>query len=112
MPDEKADKKATRLAQKEARAQQKARAKEEAAKTKEALTPLQNRVQTLIQEYEDCASFEHARRMEKLLRGLLKAMETGCREAEKDIANISIGEKPCQPSVLRQRLEDLFWDTQ
>ena len=95
-----------------AKAELKAKAKAEANKTVEALTPLRNRVQTFIQEYENCASFEHARRMDKLLHVLLRAVEIGCQEAEKDLARISGGERPCQPSVLRKRLYDLIWDTQ
>ena len=107
-----AKRKAAGTAKREAKVELKAKAKVEANKTKEALTPLRNRIQVLIQEYENCASFEHARRMDKLLHGLLRAVEIGCQEAEKDLARISEGEKPCQPSVLRQRLNDFLWDTQ
>ena len=108
----KAKRKAAGTAKREAKAELKAKAKIEANKTKEMLTPLRNRVQALIQEYEDCASFEHARRMDKLLHSLLRAVEIGFQEAEKDLARISEGERPCQPSVLRQRLSDFLWDTQ
>jgi hypothetical protein len=99
-------------AKREARAELKAKAKIEANKTQEALLPLRNRMQTLIREYENGAYFEHTRRMDKLLHGLLRAIEVGCQEAEKDLARISAGEGPCQPSALRQRLTDLLWDTQ
>ena len=108
----KVKRKAAGIAKREAKAELKAKAKIEANKTKEALPPLRNRVQELIQEYESCASFEHARRMDKLLHGLLRVVEIGFQEAEKDLARISEGERPCQPSVLRQRLNDLLWDTQ
>lgn len=107
-----AKRKAAGVAKREARAELKARAKGEASKTKKALTPLRNRAQALIQEYEDGASFEHARRMDKLLHGLLRVVEIGFQESEKDLARIAEGEVPCQPSVLRQRLSDLLWDTQ
>jgi hypothetical protein len=100
------------IAKREARAELKAKVKAEANKTTDALAPLRNRVQTFVQEYESCASFEHARRMDKLLHVLLRAVEIGCQEAEKDLARISEGERPCQPSVLRKRLYDLIWDTQ
>ena len=100
------------VAKREAKAELKAKAGIEANKTKEALVPLRNRLQAFIQEYEACASFEHARRMDKLLHALLRAVEIGCEEAEKDLAHISKGERPCQPSVLRKRLNDLLWDTQ
>ena len=106
------EKKAASIAKKEARAGLKAKAKAEANKTKEAIAPLRARVQTLIQEYESTASFEHARRMDKLLHALLMVVEIGCQESEKDLARISEGERPCQPSVLRQRLYDHLWDTQ
>ena len=96
----------------EARTERKAKAKIEANKTKEALTPLINRGQTLVREYEDRASFEHARRMGKLLHALERAVEIGYLEAEKDLARIAEGGNPCQPSVLRQRLADFLWDTQ
>ena len=108
----KGKRKAAGIAKREAKAEQKAKAKAEADKTKEVLTPLRNRVQALIQEYEDCASFEHARRMDKLLHSLMRAVEIGFQEAEKDLARISEGERPCQPSVLRQRLTDFLWDAQ
>jgi hypothetical protein len=108
----KAQRKAAGIAKREARAELKAKAKVEANKTKEALTPLRNRVQGLIEDYEHTATFEHARRMDKLLHGLLRAVEIGCQEAQKDLARISEGEQPCQPSVLRQRLDDLLWDAQ
>ena len=101
-----------RAAKREARAELKARATAEARKTREALVPLSNRIQVLVQEYEDCASFDHARRMSKLLHGFLRAVEIACQEAEKDLARISDGESPCQPSVVRQRLSDFLWDTQ
>lgn len=101
-----------RQAKKQALAALKARTKNEAEKTKEALLPLRNRVQALIEEYEEGASFEHARRMQKLLQGVLVVVETSCREAEKDLAQISVGGRPCQPSQVRQHLDDLLWDTQ
>lgn len=101
-------KKEERSAKKEAIAERKAKAKIEANKTKEAFAPLRNRVLTLVQEYENHASFEHARRMDKLLHDFLRAIEIGCQEAEKDLAKISAGEGPCRPSILRQRLNDLL----
>ena len=101
-----------RQAKKQALAALKVRTKAEAEKTKEALLPLRNRVQALIEEYEEDTSFEHARRMQKLLQGVLVVVETSCREAEKDLAQISVGGRPCQPSEVRQHLDDLLWDTQ
>ena len=101
-----------RAAKREARAELKAKASIEARKTKEALIPLSNRIQALIEEYERGASFEHARRMGKLLHGHLRAVEIACQEAETDLARIAGGERPCQPSALRQRLSDFLWDSQ
>jgi len=109
---EAAEKQAAIISKRAATAELKAKAKAEAQKTKAALTPLRNRTQTLIREYENCASIEHTRRMDKLLNSLLKTVEIGLQEAEKDLAQISKGEKPCRPSVLRQRLNDFLWDTQ
>ncbi len=99
-------------AKRDAKAEAKAKAKVEAGKTQEMLTPLRNRVQALVREYELCASFEHARRMDKLLHSLLRAVEIGFQEADRDLARIAEGEKPCQPSLLRQRLNDFLWDSQ
>ena len=105
---------------------------------KEALAPLWERVQALIEEYERTVPFEHARRMNKyertvpfeharrmnkyertvpfeharrmnkLLHSVVRAAEIALKEAEKDLARISKGMNPCQPSVLRQRLSDLL----
>ena len=105
-------KKAVDVAKKEARAEQKTKAKLEAEKTKEALEPLRIRMRELVVEYENSASFEHVRRMDKLLHSLLRSVEIGCQEAEKDLAKIAAGDSPCRPSVLRQRLSDFLWDNQ
>ena len=105
-------KKSVDIAKKEAKAEQRAKAKIEAEKTTEALDPLRIRMRELVAEYENSASFEHARRMDKLLHGLLRSVEIGCQEAEKDLAQISLGERPLRPSVLRQRLSDFLWDNQ
>jgi len=110
--EEKEKKQTEKSAKREARAELKAKAKIEANKTQEAMLPLRNRMQALIREYENGAHFEHARRMDKLLHGILRAVEVGCLEAENDLARISEGEKPAQPSLLRERLSDLLWDTQ
>ncbi len=86
----------------------KAKAQTQRRATQEALAPLWERVQALIEEYERTVPFEHARRMNKLLHSVVRAAEIALKEAEKDLARISKGMNPCQPSVLRQRLSDLL----
>ncbi len=105
-----ADKKAAGLTKREAKAKLKSRTQLEASKTQKALDPLRERVLTLVQEYETNANFEHARRMSRLLNNIIIASEICIQEAEKDLGRISVGENVCQPSALRQRLCDYFWD--
>lgn len=104
------EQKAGVMTKREAKAKQKTRIQLEASKTQKALDPLRERVLTLVQEYESNASFEHARRMSRLLNNIIIASEICIQEAEKDLAKISVGENVCQPSALRQRLCDYFWD--
>ena len=104
------EKKAAAMTNREAKAILKTRTQLEASKTQKALDPLRERVLTLVQEYEANASFEHARRMNRLLNNIIVASEICIQEAEKDLGRISVGENVCQPSALRQRLCDYFWD--
>jgi hypothetical protein len=98
------------ITKKEAKAQLKSRIQLEANKTKKALDPLRERVLELVQDYEANTNFEHARRMSRLLNNIIIASEICIQEAEKDLSRISVGERACQPSALRQRLCDYFWD--
>jgi len=104
------DKKVAGTTKREATAQLKNRIQLEANKTKKALDPLRERVLELVQDYEANTNFEHARRMNRLLNNVIIASEICIQEAEKDLSRISIGERACQPSALRQRLSDFFWD--
>ena len=104
------EKKAAAMTKREAKTKQKNKAQLEASKTQKALDPLRERVLALVQEYEANASFEHARRMSRLLNNIIIASEICIQDAEKDLGRISVGENVCQPSALRQRLCDYFWD--
>jgi len=105
MPTKKAKNKAKAKAK--AKGETRAKAQDQRKETRKALIPLRERVHTLIREYEETVAFEHARRMERLLHDLLRAMDIGCEEAEKDLSRIEAGGSPCRPSLLRQRLSDL-----
>ena len=98
------------VTQEERDARKEAKAKVQAQKneTQKALNPLREHVLALVQEYERATSFEHARRMAGVLQSATKAAEIACEEADKDLHQISKGLRPCQPSVLRQRLGDLL----
>ena len=91
-----------------ARKEAKARVQAQKNETQKALNPLRDRVLALVQEYERTTSFEHARRMAGVLQSAATAAEIACEEANKDLHQISKGLRPCQPSVLRQRLGDLL----
>jgi len=90
-----------------AKTETQAKAQKRRNETRRALIPLRERVHTLIREYEETVPFEHARRMERLLYDLLRVVNIGCEEAEKDLSRIQAGRSPCRPSLLRQRLSDL-----
>ena len=94
--------------ERDARKEAKAKVQAQRHETQKALNPLRDRVLALVQEYEQNASFEHARRMAGLLQSATKAAEIACEEANKDLHQISKGLRPCQPSVLRQRLGDIL----
>ena len=91
-----------------ARVEAKAKVQAQRKETQKALNPLREHVIALIREYEETTPFEHARRMDGLLQSVVRAAEIACEEANKDLHQISQGLRPCQPSVLRQRLSDLL----
>jgi len=92
------------------KAMREARVKAQAQRreTQKALTPLRDRVQALIEEYERTVPFEHARRMNRLLHSVVRAAEMALEEAEKDLNRIEKGISPKPPYPLRQRLSDLL----
>ena len=106
--NEQKPRKAVTQEDREARKEAKAKVQAQRNETQKALNPLRDRVFALIQDYERTTPFEHARRMAGLLHTVSRAAEIACEEANKDLHQISKGLRPCQPSVLRQRLGDLL----